>query len=50
VSARTGAGIAELCAVLARVLVPEVPLPGAAVPFTDALCDQVEAALQKSRV
>ena len=36
VSARTGAGIAELCAALAHVLVPEVPPPGAAVPFTEA--------------
>jgi hypothetical protein len=50
VSARTGAGIAELCAALARALVPDVPPPGAAVPFTEMLCDQVEADLQKSRV
>jgi tRNA modification GTPase len=50
VSAHTGAGIAELCAVLARVLVPDAPPPGVAVPFTAALCDQIEATLQKSRV
>jgi tRNA modification GTPase len=40
VSARTGEGIAELCAAIATWLVPEPPPPGAAVPFTP---EQVEA-------
>jgi tRNA modification GTPase len=37
VSARTGAGLAELCAALAGRLVPAAPPVGAAVPFTAAL-------------
>jgi tRNA modification GTPase len=37
-SAHTGAGIAELCALLGRWLVPHVPPPGAAIPFTPSLC------------
>jgi tRNA modification GTPase len=41
VSARTGAGIPELCEAIARRLVPDVPPAGAAVPFTSALCDRV---------
>jgi tRNA modification GTPase len=44
ISARTGAGLAELCQALAHGLVPEPPPPGAAVPFTPALCEQVEEA------
>jgi tRNA modification GTPase len=40
VSARTGEGIAELCAAVASWLVPDPPPPGAAVPFTP---EQVEA-------
>jgi tRNA modification GTPase len=43
VSARTGAGVAELCQVLAGWLVPEPPLPGAAVPFTPDLVRQVDS-------
>jgi tRNA modification GTPase len=46
VSARTGEGLAELCEVLSRRLVPAPPPPGAAVPFTSAWCDQLEAARQ----
>jgi tRNA modification GTPase len=42
VSAQTGEGLLELCAAIGRWLVPEVPSPGAAVPFTGQLCDGVE--------
>jgi tRNA modification GTPase len=41
VSALTGAGVPELCQALASLLVPSVPPPGAAVPFTDALAQAV---------
>jgi tRNA modification GTPase len=44
VSARTGAGLPELCEAIARRLVPDAPGPGEAVPFTPALCDAVEGA------
>jgi tRNA modification GTPase len=44
VSAKSGEGLAELCAALARWLVPEVPPAGAAVSFTPALCDGIGAA------
>jgi tRNA modification GTPase len=44
VSAKSGAGLTELCQYLANWLVPELPPPGAAVPFTMALCDAVEEA------
>jgi tRNA modification GTPase len=44
VSALAGTGIAELCEVVAKLLVPDVPPPGAAVPFTPALADAVSAA------
>jgi tRNA modification GTPase len=47
VSARTGAGLAELCQALARWLVPDPPPPGAAVPFTQRLCEQVEEARRR---
>jgi tRNA modification GTPase len=46
VSAKTGAGLNELCQHLSRWLVPNPPSPGAAVPFTPDLCDQVEEARQ----
>ncbi len=42
VSARTGAGLADLCAAIAGRLVPAPPPAGAAVPFTDVLCARVE--------
>ena len=41
VSARTGAGLPELCAALSGWLVPEPPPSGTAVPFTAAQCDGV---------
>jgi tRNA modification GTPase len=44
VSARTGAGVAELCDRLAHALVPESPPSGTAVPFTSELCACLEAA------
>ena len=44
VSARTGAGVADLVQALANWLVPEAPPVGAAVPFTPELCDNIEAA------
>src|SRR5262249_48705446 len=37
VSAKTGTGIAELCAVIGRRLVPDPPPPGAPVPFSPQL-------------
>ncbi|HXD86322.1 MAG TPA: GTPase [Urbifossiella sp.] len=44
VSALTGEGIAGLAAAIARALVPRVPPPGAAVPYTPQLADLVERA------
>jgi tRNA modification GTPase len=44
VSARTRAGLAELCQALAGWLVPDPPSPGEAVPFTPELCRRVEEA------
>lgn len=44
VSARTGAGIPELCDAIVRRLVPHAPGPDEAVPFTPELCDAVEEA------
>jgi tRNA modification GTPase len=44
VSARTGAGLAGLCAALARWLVPQSPAAGAAVPFTASIADRVQEA------
>jgi tRNA modification GTPase len=41
VSAKTGAGLTELCETIARRLVPDVPPAGAAVPFTAELCNQL---------
>jgi tRNA modification GTPase len=43
-SARTGAGLEELCQALSQRLVPHPPAPGAAVPFTPELCHRVEEA------
>jgi tRNA modification GTPase len=43
-SARTGQGLPELCAALSAWLVADPPPPGAAVPFTERLCDGVEEA------
>jgi tRNA modification GTPase len=42
VSARTGAGLDELCQAMTRWLVQDPPPPGAAVPFTAALCERLE--------
>jgi tRNA modification GTPase len=42
VSALTGEGLSELCAAISGWLVPEVPAAGAAVPFTEQLCEAVE--------
>lgn len=44
VSARTGVGLDELCRVISSTLVPEAPPAAAPVPFTAALCDQIDAA------
>ena len=46
VSAKTGAGLEELCSALSRRLVPDVPGPGVPVPFTPELCDRVADALR----
>lgn len=45
-SAKTGAGLPELCDALSRRLVPQPPAHGAAVPFTPEWCDRVEQAHQ----
>lgn len=44
VSARTGAGIPELCDAIARRLVPDPPGPRDGIPFTPELCDAIEQA------
>jgi tRNA modification GTPase len=44
VSARTGFGIPDLCQAVAKWLVPDASSPGAAVPYSAALCSAVEAA------
>jgi tRNA modification GTPase len=44
ISAKTGQGIPQLVAEITRRVVPVVPAPGAAVPFTPRLADLVEAA------
>jgi tRNA modification GTPase len=44
VSARTGEGLPELCAEIARRLVPQASDEGAAVPFTREWCDSLEVA------
>ncbi len=44
VSAKTGEGLAELCAALVNRLVPDPPPPGAAVPFTAELCEGIAEA------
>jgi tRNA modification GTPase len=49
VSARTGEGIAELCAPVALWLVPEAPPPGAAVPFTPEQVEAIAAARRHLR-
>jgi tRNA modification GTPase len=49
VSARTGAGLEELVRDLSQWLVADPPPPGAAVPFTQDLCDVVEAARRLGR-
>lgn len=49
VSARTGQGVAELLALVARRLVPDPPPAGAPVPFDESLCAtlrQAQTALQ----
>jgi tRNA modification GTPase len=46
VSARTGEGIEELVNAISRRLVPEVPPPGAAVPFTESVCAAILEARQ----
>jgi tRNA modification GTPase len=43
VSATAGDGLPELCERISQWLVPQVPPPGAAVPFTPDLCDKVES-------
>jgi tRNA modification GTPase len=46
VSAATGEGIPGLAAAIARTLAPDPPPPGAAVPYSPALADRVEAAYE----
>ena len=49
ISALTGQGIPELGIAIAQRLVPDPPQPGAAVPFTDALCDAIDQAWSLSQ-
>jgi tRNA modification GTPase len=42
VSAKTSAGLTELCQRIVERLVPIVPAPGEAVPYTEEMCDAVE--------
>jgi tRNA modification GTPase len=46
VSAKTNAGLDELCKILSGWLMPAPPPPGAAVPFNHELCDQMEEVRQ----
>jgi tRNA modification GTPase len=43
VSARTGAGLPELCDAISRRLVPNPPAPGEAVPFSPESCAEIES-------
>jgi len=49
VSAKTGEGLDQLCAAISRQLVPAIPLPGEAVPFTPRQLDLIES-LSATRV
>lgn len=49
VSARSGAGLEQLCAALVARLVPAPPSAGAAVPFTDELASGIGAAWEQCR-
>jgi tRNA modification GTPase len=49
VSAKTGEGLDQLCAAISRQLVPAIPLPGEAVPFTPRQLDLFES-LSATRV
>jgi hypothetical protein len=44
VSAKTGEGLAELCAAVVARSVPDPPPPSAAVPFTPHLCEEIAEA------
>jgi tRNA U34 5-carboxymethylaminomethyl modifying GTPase MnmE/TrmE len=45
ISARTGMGLGELCQIISRKLVRNPPPPGAAVPFTQEMCEAILFAL-----
>ena len=47
ISARTGAGVPELCAEISRWLVAESPAPGEAVPFNEEMCQCVLRAMSR---
>ena len=49
VSAKEGTGIADLCRSIASYLVPQAPMPGAAVPYTPSLCSAIESAWQSAK-
>lgn len=49
VSAKTGAGLDTLCAVISRTLVPEIPQPGESVPFTQRQIELVESLAARLR-
>jgi len=50
VSTITGHGIGGLCSRIVDWLIPEIPPPGTAVPFTPELAEEVEKALQKVEI
>jgi tRNA modification GTPase len=48
VSAKTRAGMAEVCRAIVGRLVPSVPAPGEAVPYTEEMCAALEQMLRTS--
>ncbi|GIW79076.1 MAG: tRNA modification GTPase MnmE [Gemmatales bacterium] len=48
ISAKTKAGLEELCALLAKKLVPTIPTAGTAIPFTSFLAEAIEQACDRA--
>lgn len=49
ISAQTGTGIAELCDRMVQELIPDVPPPGTAVPYTLAQCQRLQLAWENGK-